>query len=81
MTVTPTKRETIKHMTIPMSRSFPKSCIIGTADVNREKKPRAVMIRAISTAGPMCLIVCTTASAASSPFASSSSMRLWNWIA
>ena len=78
---TPTKRDERKHIIIPMRSSFAKSCIMGTVDVKSEKNPRPVMISAVSTAGPVCLIVCITAFASSCSRLSSSSIRLWNCIA
>jgi len=76
--VTPINRAYKKHIIIPMSRSFPKSCVIGTDEVISEKKPSAVIMSAISTAGPVCLMVWITASFPSSWRSSSSSIRLWN---
>ena len=81
ITVTPTNSEDKKHMIIPISSSFPKSWIMGTDEVKSEKKPSPVIVSAISTAGPVCLMVSITACASSSPRSSSSSIRLWNWMA
>ncbi len=79
--VTPRNSEDKKHMIIPISSSFPKSWIMGTVEVKSEKKPSPVIVTAISTAGPVCLIVSITACASSPPRSSSSSIRLWNWMA